>query len=117
MNMAPNEPSFSEKLIQRRESVRQTLRKTSPEELRALVRELDPEGTHPWAVSFSKFIDEHQAEPAVRGETSDGISFVYYPQFNRGFWYAYKEKRLVGVGLLGETNLKALSQICSETGH
>ena len=27
-----------------------------PEELRALVRELAPEGTHPWAVSFSKFI-------------------------------------------------------------
>jgi len=60
-----NEPSFSEKLIQRRESVRRTLRKTSPEELRALVRELAPEGTHPWAESFSKLIDEHQAEPAV----------------------------------------------------
>ena len=115
--MPLNEPSFSEKLIRRRESVRRTLRKTSPEELCALVRKLAPKGTHPWAESFSKFIDEHQAELAVRGETSDGISFVYYPQSNRGIWYAYKEKRVVGVGLLGETNLKGLPQICSETGH
>jgi hypothetical protein len=118
MNMPPDEPSgFSEMLIQRRESARQTLHKTSPEELRTLVRELDPDESHPWAISFSKFIDEHRAEPAVRGETSDGIAFVYYPRSNRGVWYVYMEKKLVGVGLLTEPGLKVLSEICSETGH
>ena len=116
--MYPNEPSgFSEKLIQRKESARQTLRKTSCEELRALVHELFPDGSHPWAVSFSKFIDEHQAEPAVRGETSDGITFVYYPQSKRGVWYEYKGKNVAGVGLLGETSLKVLSEISSEAGR
>jgi hypothetical protein len=116
--MSPYEPSgFAEKLVQRKESARQTLRKTSCEELRALVRELFPDGTHPWAVSFSRFIEEHHAEPAVRGETSDGFAFVYYPQPNRGIWYEYTGKTLAGVGLLGQTSLSVLSEITSGTGH
>jgi hypothetical protein len=79
--MAPFEPSdFTEKLIQRTESARRTLRETSSDELRALVRELFPDGTHPWAAEFSKFIEEHSAEPVVRGEAGEGISFVYYPR-------------------------------------
>src|SRR6266446_2143656 len=115
--MSPYEPSgFTEKLIQRKESARQTLRETSCEELRALVLELFPDGTHPWAVSFSRFIEEHQAEPAVRGETSDGFAFVYYPRSNRGVWFEQKGKAL-GVGLLSQHSLKALSEIISETGH
>ena len=117
INMIPYEPSgFAEKLTQRKESARQSLRETSCEELRALVSELFPDGSHPWAGPLSQFIEEHQAEPAVRGETSDGIAFVYYPRSNRGFWYEHTGKAL-GVGLLGQTALKALSEIVSETGH
>jgi hypothetical protein len=115
--MSPYEPSgFAEKLIQRKESARKTLRETSCEELRALVSELFPDGNHPWAVSFSQFIEQHQAKPAVRGETSDGFAFVYYPQSNRGIWYEHTGKAL-GVGLLGQTSLKQLSEIVSEVGH
>jgi hypothetical protein len=84
--------------------------------LRALVGELFPDGVHPWAVSFSQFIEEHHAEPAVRGETSDGIAFVYYPRSNRGIWFEHTGKAL-GVGLLSQTSLKTLSEIVSETGH
>lgn len=76
--MFPYEPSgFAEMLRQRKESARKTLRQTSCEELRALVRELFPDGSHPWAEPMSQFIEEHQAETAVRGETSDRIAFVY----------------------------------------
>jgi hypothetical protein len=64
----------------------------------------------------SQFIEQHQAEPAVRGETSDGFAFVYYPQSNRGIWYEHTGKAL-GVGLLGQTSLKQLSEIVSEVGH
>ena len=97
----PYEPSgFAEKLAERKESARQTLRETSCEELRALVLEFFAEGSHPWAVPFSQFIEEHQAEPAVRSETSDGFSFVYYPQANRGMWYEHTGKAL-GVGMIG----------------
>jgi hypothetical protein len=60
----------------------------------ALVGELFPDGAHPWAVSFSQFIEEHHAEPAVRGETSDGIAFVYYPRSNRGIWFEHTGKAL-----------------------
>ena len=115
--MSPYEPSsFAEKLIQRKESARQTLRQTSCEELSALVSELFPDGAHPWAVSFSQFIEAHRSEPAVRGETSDGFSFVYYPRSQRGIWYEHAGKAL-GVGLLGQTSLRVLSEIISETGH
>lgn len=115
--MFPSDPSsFAEKLIQREDSARKTIRQASCEELRALVLELFPDGAHPWAAPFSQFIEEHQAEPAVRGEASDGIAFVYYPRTNRGIWYEYTGKAL-GVGLLGPTALKALSEIVSETGH
>jgi hypothetical protein len=84
--------------------------------LRALVSELFPDGSHPWTESFSHFIEEHQAEPAVRGETSDGIAFVYYPRANRGIWYERTGKAL-GVGMFGPAALKVLSEIVSETGH
>jgi hypothetical protein len=115
--MFPTEPSIlAEILTQRRESARKTLREASPEELRGLVHELFPDGTHPWATPFSQFIEEHSSERAVRGETSDGHAFVYYPRSNRGIWYE-KIGSSFAVGLLGETSLKALSEIVSGTGH
>jgi hypothetical protein len=115
--MLPTEPiGFAEMLIQRKESARKTQREASAEELRALVRELFPDSTHPWAGSFSKFIEEHHAERAVRGETSDGFSFVYHPQSHAGVWFENTGKAFA-VGLLGHTSLRLLSEIISETGH
>jgi hypothetical protein len=115
--MMPYEPSgFAEKLTRRKESARQTLREASCEELHALVLELFPDGTHPWTEPVSQFIEEHRSERAVRGETSDGVGFVYYPRSNRGIWYEYTGKAL-GVGMLGQTGLRILSELVSETGH
>jgi hypothetical protein len=107
---------FAERLAQRKESARRTLRDASIEELRALVEQLFPDGTHPFAEPFSKFIQEHASEKAVRAETADGISLVYYPRVNRGMWYKL-EATGASVGLLGTTSLKALSEITAETGR
>ena len=82
-------------------------------ELRALITKLFPDETHPWKESFTSFIDEHLGETALQGETSDGISFVYYPTSNRGIWYQYQNS-LRGVGLLGETSLRVLSEIAKQ---
>jgi hypothetical protein len=106
---------FAENLALRKESARRTLRKASGEELRALVEELFADTVHPFHEPFSQFIEEHRSEPAVRGETSDNISFVYYPRTNRGMWYTYTGKRL-SVGVLGTNSLKALSEITAEAG-
>ena len=115
--MFDDEPSnFAERLIQRKESARQTLHEASSEELRSLVRELFPDGAHPWAAPFSQFIEEHRSERAVRGKTSDGINFVYYQNVNRGIWYEYTGKAFA-VGLLGQTSLRLLCEITSEAGH
>jgi hypothetical protein len=108
MNSEPT--NFAELLAQRKASAQETLHEVSNEELRALIAKLFPDGTHPWAESFASFIDEHQTEPALQGETSDGISFVYYPNTNRGIWYQYQNS-LRGVGLLSERNLRLLSEI------
>ena len=102
--------NFAELLAQRRASAEETLHEISKEELSALIPKLFPDGTHPWAESFANFIAEHGSESALQGETSDGITFVYYPKSNRGIWYQYKN-RLVGVGLLGQTSLRVLSEI------
>ena len=59
---------------------------------------------------------EHKEEPAVRGEASEGIAFVYYPRSNRGIWYQ-RIGEAFAVGLLDETALKVLSEIVSETGR
>ncbi|HYY29281.1 MAG TPA: hypothetical protein VE860_15115 [Chthoniobacterales bacterium] len=107
---------FSERLAEWKDSARQTLRDASNEELKALVAQLFPDGAHPFAELFSKFIQEHGSEKAVRGETHDHISFVYYPRSNRGVWYKL-DATGVSVGLLGTTILKALSEIVAETGH
>jgi hypothetical protein len=111
MNSEPT--NFAELLAQRRASAQETLREVSNEELRALIAKLFPDGTHPWSESFTNFIDEHQSERALQGETSDGISFVYYQKTNRGIWYQYQNS-LRGVGLLGETSLRVLSEIVGQ---
>ena len=106
---------FAENLALRKESARHTLRTASGEDLRALVEELFAGTVHPFYEPFSKFIEEHRTETAVRGETSDGIAFVYYPRTNRGMWYTHSGKRL-SVGLLGTNGLKALSELSAEAG-
>ena len=112
------EPTDSAELLARRkESARHTLRTASAEELHALVKELFSDATDPFAVEFSRFIDEHRSETAVRGETSDGIAFVYYPRPNRGMWYLRAGGTVQGVGLLGESDLKAVSELCTLAGH
>ena len=112
------EPTDSAELLARRKaSARRTLRTVSPEELHALVKELFPDGTSPFAGAFSDFIDEHRSETAVRGETSDGIAFVYYPRPNRGMWCLRAGGTVEGVGLLGENDLKAVSELCTLAGH
>jgi hypothetical protein len=110
------EPSFAERLAERREAARRTLREASYDELRALVSELFPDQRHPFAETFSRFIEEHHSERAVRGEVPGHTAFVYYPRANRGIWYQHHDDR-VNVGLLGETALKALSEICAEHGR
>ena len=121
MNFEPTnyfEPTDSADLLARRkESARHTLRTVSPEELHALVKELFPDGTSPFAELFSSFIDEHRSETAVRGETSDGIAFVYYPRSNRGMWCLRAGGTAQGVGLLSESDLKAVSELCTLAGH
>ena len=104
--------NFAELLTQRKASAEKTLHEISEVELRAFIAKL-PDATHPWKESFTSFIDEHLSETALQGETSDGISFVYYPTSNRGIWYQY-QNRLRGVGLLGETSLRVLSEIAQE---
>jgi hypothetical protein len=107
---------FAEKLTHRKEAARQTLRPTSNEELHALGQQLFPGGTHPWAETFSQFVEEHKAEPALRGETFEGIAFVYYPRSNRGIWYR-KIGEAYAVGLLDENELKMLSEVATEAGR
>jgi carboxylesterase type B len=107
--------NFAQTLGQRKESARRTLRQASTEELRALVLKLFADTVHPFAEPMSQFIEEHRSETAVRGETSDGVSFVYYPRTNRGMWYMYTGQRL-SVGVLGKTSLKALSDLTTEAG-
>jgi hypothetical protein len=106
---------FDERLLERRESSRHTLRKTSSQESHELVRTLFSDGTHPWAAEFSKFIEKTPGGIRVRGERSDGFVFVYYPQSNCGIWYKYFGESLA-VGLLGPSNLRMISEIMAESG-
>jgi hypothetical protein len=115
INMSTEPLNFAATLSGRKESARRTLRQVSIEELRALSMELFADRAHPFAEPFSQFIEEHRSETAVRGETSDGISFLYYPRSNRGIWYMYIGERL-SVGLLGTNSLKGLSEITTEAG-
>jgi hypothetical protein len=121
MNLEPVnyfEPTnFAEALVRRKASASQTLRAASEEELRALITRLLPDKTDPLTKRFTDFIEEHPSERAFCGETFDGIHFVYYPRSNRGIWYQESAGTLVGIGLIGEASLKALSEIALLAGH
>jgi hypothetical protein len=108
---------FAETLARRKLSASQTLRAVSEEELRALIAQLLPDKEDPFTKTFTDFIEEHRSEPAVCGRTFDGIDFVYYPQSNRGMWYKKEAGAVVGIGLIGEAALKALSEIALPAGH
>ena len=113
----PTEPiSFAEVLSKRKESARSSIREASAAEIHTLVTELYPDGNHPFVEIFSKFIEEHRSERIFRGQTSDGIGFVYYPKSNNGIWYQYAGK-LASVGRLGPNGLKELAEIMAETGR
>jgi hypothetical protein len=108
--------SYADKLAQRKESASNTIRETSVAELRTLVTELFPDGTHAFIEPITRFIEEHKSERVYRGETSDGISFVYYPKANNGIWYIFTGK-LASVGRLGNNSLKVLAEILAERGR
>lgn len=112
--MNPEPASFAQLLEERRASARETLREVSEEDLRNLMREIFPDETHPWAEPFATFLQEHRGERVLRGETSDGYAFVYFPQSNRGAWYQHLGS-LLGVGLIGDRGLKALAELAK--GH
>lgn len=105
------EPSFDEILAARKQSAVETLRPATAEELRKVLAEIfaaDP--LHPWLESFTKFVQDHQDETAYRGETSDGYSFIIYPQAGRGMWYQF-DTRLIGVGIISDKNIRVLTEL------
>jgi hypothetical protein len=108
-----SEPDFATILAERRASAEKTLRPISPEELKALATKLFPDGMHPWAEVFAKFIEEHPLEEALQGEVPEGVAFVYYPVTRRGLWYQYSGG-VKGIGPLSENSLKVLSEIVAE---
>lgn len=113
----PTEPTnFADILAKRKDSARNTIREASVAEIRTLITELYPDETHPFIEIFSKFIEEHRSERIFRGETADGIGFVYYPRSNNGIWYRFTGK-LASVGRLGPNGLKALAEIMAEKGR
>jgi hypothetical protein len=111
--LQPVDPA--EASVEREKSARHSLRKASIEELQELVHTLFPDGSHPWAAEVTKFIEQHRAESPVRGETSDGFGFVYYPQSSSGIWYKHFGES-PAVGLLGPSHLRMISEIMSASG-
>ena len=111
--MAPYQ-SIDEILAARLQSVAKSLRQATPEELHKKLSEIfatDP--THPWMESASQFVQEHPNETAYRAETSDGVGVLFYPRSGRGMWYTFdtKLKKLSGVGLISDDNMKRLAQL------
>ena len=106
--------SFDEIRGARLKSVNESLRQATPEELQKLLGEVfadDP--LHPWVESTTRFVQDHKDETAYRAETSDGIGLVFYPRTGRGMWYMFdtKLKKLSGVGIISDNNIKLLTQL------
>ena len=78
INMYPLEsPDFAEKLIERKEAARQTLRPTSREELHALVHELFPDGTTPGRRRFqNSSMSTRQNQPFSLGELNGTLTLI-----------------------------------------
>jgi hypothetical protein len=110
--MNPEPLDFSEVLAARRESAAATLRDASYEELKKLIADL-LDVTHPWAETATAFIEQNRAERAVRGETSDGVSFVYYPGPDRGLWFQTREGNR-SIGMLSNKSRATLAAIVKE---
>jgi hypothetical protein len=106
--------SFDEIRGERLKSVKESLRQATPEELHKLLGEIFAEDpTHPWMETATHFVQDHQNETAYRAETSDGINLVFYPRTGRGMWYMFdtKLKKLSGVGIVSDNNIKLLTQL------
>jgi len=100
-------------LAARLKSIVESLRTAKPEEVHEWLREIfvaDP--LHPWMEAATRFVEEHPGETAYRAETSDGVGLVFYPR-KGGMWYILdaKSRKLCGVGIVSENNMKRLSKL------
>jgi len=76
-DMMTEPTGFAERLAERKESARRTLRDASSEELQALVAQLFPDGTHPfpalcwsrWPIAARLFIQQPLFLPLLSHET------------------------------------------------
>lgn len=106
---------FAETVRQRRESAAASIHEIPYEEVLALEEKLLTDHESPIGAQVRDFISENRNEMAYGGETSDGISFLYYPKQRRGMWYSWKEG-VRGAGKLGARGMDALDEILAERG-
>ncbi len=89
---------FAETLRMRRESAATTIHEISADEAAALVSSLITDHESTLGADIAKFVADHTDERVVRGETFDGIAFIYYPKSRRGIWHSFQnDVRAAGV--------------------
>ena len=110
--MEPYDPDAA--LAERREAVKQTLRRVDAAEVRRFLDELfENRQSHPWFKPFHEFVDAHAADTFLRAEPEAAITVIYHPGTRAGMWCRRGES-LESVGRLHGRGLEAMNQIAAE---
>jgi hypothetical protein len=98
-------------LAERREAVKQTLRRVDAAEVRRFLDEIFANRqSHPWFKPFHEFVDEHAADTFLRAEPETGIIVIYHPGTRTGMWCRCGQA-LEGVGRLHGRGLEAMATL------
>jgi hypothetical protein len=101
-------------LAERREAVRQTIRRTDATDVHRFLDELfDNRQSHPWCKPFHEFVDGHPHDTFLRAEPEPGLTVIYHPGSRAGMWCKLGST-LEGVGRLHGRGLESMNQIAGE---
>lgn len=92
---------------ERRETIAESIRPISVDELQKLGEELFPFSDHPWRQVFFAFIEENSSATFHHAITDDRIHIIYCAAKDKGMWFLPGS----GMGPLQERGRKILGEI------
>jgi hypothetical protein len=88
----------------RRQSIAQSIRQLSLEDVKKMGQQLFKYADDPWRDAFNQFLGENPGATFYHADASEGVNILYCPDKDRGIWFVPG----TGLGPLQETGRRTM---------
>ena len=92
------------------ETIRETIRKATVEEISQLATEYFEVVSDPWYEKYNQWIKKHKAHAFYRADTPEGAVVVYSREANQGYWILPES----AIGILQAGGLEVMAAIVDD---